>query len=142
MESQTDTINLSLPSHPKNLQLIRSTIEKVATSAGFSHEESSKIVLAIDEACANIIKHSYKNNYTGKIDLTLHIEKDALKIRIVDYGSSLDFEKLKPRDIDDIRPGGLGLYIINEVMDSVEFNCPSKGRNEITMIKKIGTKKT
>lgn len=132
---KSDQIRLSIPSHPQFLQLIRGVMEKCATLAGFDRVECGNIVLAVDEACSNIIRHSYGNDAGGKIDIQAVIRNSGLEIIIEDYGTQCDLAQLRPRDLDDIRPGGLGIHIMNTVMDSVEYDCSSPSRNQVVMIK-------
>ncbi|WP_457551929.1 ATP-binding protein [Desulfobacula sp.] len=94
-------------------------------------------MLAVDEACSNIIKHSYKKDYDRKIDLSVKLETNLLTISIIDHGISFDKNSIKERNIDKIKPGGLGLYIINQVMDKVEYSRTEEGFNKITMIKEL-----
>ena len=131
----SDHMRINIPSHPKYLQLIRGVIEKMAVFAGFAEEDAGIIVLAVDEACSNIIKHSYMNDPGGEIDVAVEIRKTELEIIIADYGNQCDLDMMQPRDLDDIRPGGLGIHIMNAVMDSVTYDCSSKIRNQVKMTK-------
>ncbi len=136
---ESENIQLNIPSHPKYLQLVRGVMKKVTQIIGFSEDDSGHIILAVDEACSNIIKHSYMNDPKGKIDLSIKIHEKELKINITDYGKQCDIEQMQPRKIDNIRPGGLGIYIMNKVMDSVEYDYSSSRQNQIIMIKRLGT---
>jgi len=135
MESKP--IHLSVMSHPENLKSIRSVMSEITLKACLSKEDSGRIILAVDETCSNIIKHSYNNDYTGKIDLTVQLEADLLIISIIDEGIKFDINSIKQRDIHDIKPGGFGMHIIQQVMDSVEYSHTSKGFNKIEMVKKF-----
>ncbi len=130
-------IHLSITSHPENLKHIRKVMKDIMSKTRLSKEDSGCIILAVDEACSNIIKHSYKNDYNQKIDLTIKLEKTLLTISITDTGIRFDKNSIKTRNIDEIKPGGLGTYIINQVMDRVEHNCTAKGLNRIKMMKKL-----
>lgn len=132
-----EQIRLSILSHPRYLQLVRSTTEKIARLMTFSGEEAGNIVLAVDEACSNIIRHSYKNDPRGKIDFFFELQEERLVIRIMDVGFQCDIKKMVPRDLDELRPGGFGIHIMNTVMDSLEFDCSFPGKNQVTMIKNL-----
>ena len=134
----SENIQLSIPSHPKYLQLVRGVMAKVTHIIGFSEDDSDHIILAVDEACSNIIKHSYMNDPKEKIDICVEIHKKEVKIYITDYGKQCDIRQMQPRELDDIRPGGLGVYIMNQVMDSVEYDCSSARQNQVSMIKRMG----
>ncbi|MCP3941021.1 MAG: ATP-binding protein [Desulfobacteraceae bacterium] len=132
-----DNIQLSIPSHPKYLQLVRAVMEKVTHTSGFTEDDSDHIILAVDEACSNIIKHSYMNNPEGKIDISIEIHEKELKINVTDYGNQCDIKQMQSRDLKDIKPGGLGIYIMNQVMDSVKYDCSSAMQNHVSMIKRM-----
>ncbi|MBD3385148.1 ATP-binding protein [candidate division KSB1 bacterium] len=128
-------IELYSNSNPEYLRLIRATIDQVCQIAGFNRLESSKIVLAVDEACSNVIRHAYLNEPDQEIYIKCTIEKNLLRIKIVDHGIQVDPKKIKPRPLDEIRPGGLGVHLIKSVMDRVRYKNLVDSGNELTMIK-------
>jgi len=134
---QLEPIHLSIISHPENLKIIRKVMKDVMSKTGLSKKDSGCVILAIDEACSNIIKHGYKNDYNQKIDLTIILKKNLLSISILDNGIRFDKNSIETRNIDEIKPGGLGIYIINQVMDRVEYARTSEGFNKIKMVKKL-----
>jgi len=111
--------HLSVLSHPKNLKHIREMMADITIKTGLSKADSESIILAVDEACSNIIRHSYKNDYNKKIDLTVKLKTNVLTILIVDNGIKFDINSMEPRDINHLRPGGIGIYIIKQIMDTV-----------------------
>ncbi|MCK5162166.1 MAG: ATP-binding protein [Desulfobacula sp.] len=132
-----ESIHLKVRSHPKNLKRIRGLMADITSKAGLSKEASGHIILAIDEACSNVIKHSYNNDYTQKIDLNVKLETNCLTISIVNDGIKFDCSSIEARDINEIKPGGLGVYIINHAMDTVEYSQTPEGLNKLTMVKKL-----
>ena len=132
-----DDIHLNISSHPRFLQVARAVSGKAARIMGFAQQDCRNIILAVDEACSNIIRHSYGGDPGGKIDLYFELGAKALTIRIQDDGIQCDIKKMKPRNIEELRPGGFGIYIMDKVMDSLEYNCSSHGRNQVTMTKNL-----
>jgi anti-sigma regulatory factor (Ser/Thr protein kinase) len=128
---------MRIVSHPKNLKSVRHAVKDIISRTCLSKEDSGCIILAVDEACSNIIKHGYKNDFTQKIDLSFKLETNILTISILDKGIHFEIDSLKARDIDKIKPGGLGIYIIHQVMDIVEYSRTSEGFNKIKMVKKL-----
>ena len=116
---------------------MRDMVTNALLKTKVSKQDSQTIILAVDEACSNKIKHGYKNDYNQKIDLFIKVETKSVTISIIDNGSKFDINSIKPRDVDDIKPGGLGIHIIKKVMDSVEYSKTSQGFNKITMVKKL-----
>ncbi len=135
MESKS--IQLSVKSHPKNLAQIREAVSKTASKAGLSEEVSGSIILAVDEACSNIIRHSYDNDHTREIDLTLEVSAKELIITLVDKGIEFNICETEARDVSEVRPGGLGIYIIKEVMDHVDYCRTTDGCNCVKLVKKL-----
>ena len=148
------SLKLELPSHPQVLSIIRSAVQQFAVVVGFNEEECRSIILAVDEALANIIRHAYENRYDQTIELTCRrlgpdlgtdpgtpIEKmhDGLEFVFIDHGRSASPEQMKGRDLDDIRPGGLGIHLMSQIMDQVSYE-PRPECNQLRMIKLLKRK--
>ncbi len=119
---------IEIPSDPACLKIIRSSVESLCGMAGMDENESCKIVLAVDEACTNIISHSYEGATDKPIICEGKIEGSTLFITLRDFGKKVDPSKIRSRDLDDVRPGGLGVHFIQEVMDRMEFkDCGEEG---------------
>jgi anti-sigma regulatory factor (Ser/Thr protein kinase) len=106
---------------------------------GCSTEERRKIVLAVDEACANIIKHTYNGDRNQSIEIFCKGNDDLLEIVLGDCGPPLDLDGILPRDLDDIRPGGLGTHFIRAVMDEVNYAHKEGSGNVLRMVKRLQT---
>ncbi len=133
----TKPVELYITSDPSLLRMMRTVLSHICESIGFSCNETNKIVLAVDEACTNIIRHAYKNKYDQPIIITCNFFPDKLEIVIVDYGEPADAKKIKPRKLDEFRPGGLGVYLMTSVMDEVKFYNGTKDGNRLIMIKNL-----
>jgi anti-sigma regulatory factor (Ser/Thr protein kinase) len=134
---QTETITLTVPSHPKYLYVIRSMLYPVVVDAGFSKKEARRIVLAVDEACSNIIKYAYEGDHSRSIALNIVVEKTKLVIELKDSGKKPDVSRIIPRKLDDIRPGGLGTHFMAEVFDNVQYNTSGDAGTILTLEKRI-----
>ncbi len=128
-------IEFSIPSHPVFLQMVRAVVKKAGEMINLPADQAGLIVLGVDEASSNVIKYAYDNDPAGRLDYLITLDTDRMDICITDYGRSCDIPQLKSRDIDDVRPGGLGIYIINEVMDQVVYACGKDNKNQIRMTK-------
>jgi sigma-B regulation protein RsbU (phosphoserine phosphatase) len=137
--TETRLIKITVPALPERLKLIRKSVSAAAETAGCSETCCHDIIMAVDEACQNIIRHGYGNDPDGVIVVDVRQADDTLVIKLIDYAKPVDVEKVKPRDLQDIRPGGLGVHIIREVMDEAEFKKPPEGvGNLLELTKKIG----
>lgn len=113
---------LSILSNPRNLARVRKKIALIARKAGFVKKEIGNIVLAVDEACTNIIRHSYLGNHTKKININADIKNNQLKITLRHYGIKPDLKKVTGRRPRKIKPGGLGVYFIKKIVDKVIYD--------------------
>jgi len=135
-------LRMELRSNPEMLCVVRSALGELATKFGFSEADSRKIVLAVDEALTNIIRHAYLGNVERPIEATfrrVHLERDghsgeALEITLEDRGVTANHKKMCGRALEDVKPGGLGLHFIRESMDTVEFSR-RWGRNLLRLVK-------
>ncbi len=134
------SVDLDILSDPKNLAVVRAATEKMALQEGFAPSDVDGIVLALDEALANVMKHGYEGRRDCRIRIRLQAVvgesgKGGVQVLLRDFGNQIDPTRIRGRDLDDIRPGGLGVHIIQTVMDHVEYSCPQDGGMQLKMIK-------
>ena len=126
------------PARADRLKLVRGSMWAAARMCGFSDTIAQNIVLAVDEACQNIIVHGYKERENGEILLSVLRTSEALHVRLRDFAPAVDPKSIRPRALDDIKPGKLGSYFIREIMDSAEFQpSPDGTGNLLEMIKRM-----
>ncbi len=131
-------LSLTIPSQPDRLKLVRNAVAETTRFCGCSEDVGRDIVIAVDEACQNVIRHAYGGSPDGKIILEMLLRDNALIIRLRDFAETIDVSTVKPRDLDDLKPGGLGTHFIREVMDEVAFiQPPSGGGNLLRMVKRL-----
>ena len=136
------TVTLTVPSHPKYLYVVRSALYPLILEAGFPKKEARKVVLAVDEACSNIIRHAYSGDPTKTITLSVEDDAERFVVQIRDYGRKVEREKIVPRELKDIRPGGLGTHFINLAFDSVNYETDQGQGTLLTLEKKKQQVKT
>ncbi|MFQ5764156.1 MAG: ATP-binding protein, partial [Rhodospirillales bacterium] len=131
-------LTLRVPSQPDRLKLIRNAVAEAARFCGCEDDLSRDIVIAVDEACQNVIRHAYGGAADGEIALEIRREGDELIILLRDFAETIDTDKVRPRDLGDLRPGGLGTHFMREVMDDVRFMPPpADGGNLLRMVKRL-----
>jgi anti-sigma regulatory factor (Ser/Thr protein kinase) len=130
------TVTLTVPSHPRYLYVVRSALYPLILDAGFPKKEARKVVLAVDEACANIIRHAYAGDHTKTITLTVEDHAECFVVRLRDYGRKADRAAIAPRDLTDIRPGGLGTHFINLAFETVNYDTEQGQGTLLTLEKK------
>jgi len=126
-------------SSTENLIQIRKFTESVAQESGFSEDEIGKIILAVDEACTNIIKHAYKYSPEGEIKIIITFDGNKLVISIIDHGNHFDPNVIPEPDIKEYykqkKSGGLGMFLIKKLMDEVVYSTTTGNMNQVTLIK-------
>jgi sigma-B regulation protein RsbU (phosphoserine phosphatase) len=131
-------LKLRVPARADELKGIRDAVRERVEACGCSAQSAADIVLALDEACQNIIRHAYQDHPDGVIELEIEHRGDELIFSLIDEAPAIDPSRVKPRDLDDIRPGGLGTHFIQRVMDSADFLRPPSGRgNLLKMVRRI-----
>ena len=121
-----------------NLKNIRSMLVDFLNNHKLQVKDIKEIELGTDEAVTNIIKHSYKEeNKKNIIEVELEFLENKVIIHLYDNGTPVNEKKIKPRKLDDIKPGGLGTYFINKIMDEVNWQTSDNWTNHLTLVKKI-----
>src|SRR5690349_8115785 len=101
---------IEFASHPANLWLVRHCVRQFLQDQSFTRREIDLMVLGVDEACTNIIRHAYHLADDQLICLSLESYKDGVRIRLRDYGEGFDGMRYVGRSLDNPRPGGLGMH--------------------------------
>lgn len=139
------------------LSVIRSFVTSLATQMGFSDAETGEIEMAVDEACANVIRHAYKHlGLSPDLDgcredpcagppegylllLRLSLSPESLRIQVIDYGIGRSKSVKGVKSVEEFArkggTGGLGTYIIRNFMDEVEYDYPPERGTVLTMTK-------
>ncbi len=139
-------LSFTFPSHTSQLELIRLISTKVASYIpAFTEENLDDIGLAMDEACTNVISHSYLNDPEGVIKVEFILDKEKIRIQIIDEGekgqifnpdelSAVDKEKY----LQNLSRGGLGVHLIKKIMDNVTYTVSPGVNNCLKMVKHAG----
>lgn len=118
---------LDVPARPDRLKLVRRVVAESGILAGLSEAKNADLVLAVDEAMQNIIRHAYGGPTDKPVDIDIVREDGHLVVRITDYAPPVDTSRIRPRDLNDVRPGGLGTHFIQSVLDDHKFEVPPPG---------------
>lgn len=124
-----------------NLAKVRDFIEDRAKLAGFDNDKISQIVLSVDEACTNIIKHTYKFDDSHIIEVSYHFNKTKFTVVLKYKGEGFDPNTNINPDMKDYfehyRVGGLGIPLMKKFMDKIEFVHKNPDNNILTLIKNV-----
>ncbi len=121
------------------LSLVREVAERMAEEAGFDAETRAKIALAVDEATTNVIEHAYEGQPGREIEVGFEHRGDVLRVEITDTGRAVDKAAVPRYDLQryarEKRRGGMGLHLMESIMDSVAFTRSGR-RNVCTLVKR------
>jgi sigma-B regulation protein RsbU (phosphoserine phosphatase) len=120
------------------LGTIRQAVAAAVEAIGCDGDTIGDVVLAVDEACQNIVRHSY-GGAEGDVIVQLTLEDDRLVVRLIDFAPPVAADAIAPRPIHELQPGGLGLHFIRSVMDDIALLPPPVGAgNLLQMVKSVG----
>ena len=130
------SLTFRLPSHPRYLSVVRAAVGELGSVCGLTPEECRAIILAVDEALANIIRHAYRGNFDRRIELNCQAFSDRLEFVLVDQGEAPDPARLAPHALDDVALSGRGTHIIRSIMDEVSYE-QGPGGNRLRLSKRL-----
>jgi anti-sigma regulatory factor (Ser/Thr protein kinase) len=133
----TESVKLTIPSNSKYLCLVRKFLHHLLLDHQVSEETAQRLILCVDEACSNIIKYSYEGCPDQPIEICFSLAGDSFQVKIRDYGKQCDSQKIKPRPLDQIEPGGLGTFFMKEIMDEVSYCTNRETGTLLTMCKQL-----
>ncbi|HLO10864.1 MAG TPA: anti-sigma B factor RsbW [Pseudoneobacillus sp.] len=130
MNQPFDYIEMIIPAKPEYVGVVRLTLSGVASRIGFSYEDLDDLKIAVSEACTNAVLHAYKNNGQGEVKIGFGLYQNRIEIMVADDGNSFDFEQARKGigpyghhdSVEFLREGGLGLYLIETLMDEVRIH--------------------
>lgn len=131
--------SITIPASTEHLALIRAEVGKRAAAFGFSEIEIQDIQLAVDEACTNVIKHSY--GYDESKNFSVKVSKTGADfvVEIIDSGASFDQDHYREPDVEqrikERKKGGVGVYLMRKLMDRVDYSSEN-GFNRMRMLKR------
>ena len=124
----------------ESLQKFRAFITTCCVKHGIPDDTILDLKLAVDEACTNIITHGYKGMDPGSIILSFRITPNRILVQVTDFGHVFEPEAAPKPDVEaaleDRELGGLGLFLIYQTMDNIEYNSSEDG-NALTFTKFI-----
>lgn len=134
--------SITVPATLESLARISDFITDATARAGLDDHAAWQVQLAVDEAATNIIQHSYQPGQIGKIELSWRVDGVQFAITLRDRGRYFDPADVPAPDITaplaERQAGGLGIYLMNRLMDTVRFEHDEHNGNTLTMTKRIG----
>ena len=135
-----DIITFQFPSSYQWLNMIDLVCGEITAEMGFSPSALNEISISVIEACTNALEHGNKSAPDTSVRVIFHREKGRLVVEVFDLGEGFDFKAYlqnipDPSDIHKMR--GRGIYIMNEMMDTLEYEkLPDRGM-KVTLTKSV-----
>jgi anti-sigma regulatory factor (Ser/Thr protein kinase) len=130
---------VQVPSQTSFLLLVRDLTEKMAEAAGFDQGTAGKLALAVDEAATNVIEHAYHGAADKTVEIRYGDQGGEFRVEVIDTGSMVDPRSLPSVDLtryaSERRKGGLGVHLMEKIMDSVTFRRSAR-RNVCSLVKR------
>ena len=118
---------IEFASHPGNLALARNFVSQFLEKQKFTEPEKDLMVLGLDEACTNVIRHAYEDAPDRLICLVCEEDGIGVLFRLRDFGVQCPPEKLEGRPLNVLEPGGLGIHLIRKAFDRVDYHRQKEG---------------
>ncbi|HLP28206.1 MAG TPA: ATP-binding protein [Candidatus Didemnitutus sp.] len=137
------TENISISASTDSLRTIREFISSQIHDCGFTEFEENGVVLAVDEACANLIAHAFSHDASQSIEILVAVDDRDVRIEISDTARPFDPGTIEHPNMDDYfrerRVGGLGISLMRRVMDEVEYRPATQDqpRNTLVLTKRL-----
>ena len=125
-----DYVEIRVPAKPQYVGVARLTISGLASRIGFTYDDIEDLKIASSEAITNAVQHAYSGDDEGEVVIGCALYEDRIEIMVADHGKSFNFEETKAKvgpyhdqqEVEFLREGGLGLYLIETLMDDVKVH--------------------
>ena len=126
-------MKLEIKSDPANLKIVRRNVENFCKEKKINIDVFN-VKLAIDEALQNIIRYAYDFDKTKDIIINFEqISEKSLKVELRDFGTRVSTSQIKPRELDEVRPGGLGIQFIKSIVKGMSYEHKEDGGTLLTL---------
>lgn len=134
------TIKIQVTSDPELLGVLRAAVKFRAREGGFAVARAEQIALAVHEAAANVIRHTYQNRRDARLDLEILNFPDRMEFVLEDSGPKMPAEALRAQPHEKLQAGGLGTQLMRQVMDTCALDEGFPGGNRLRMVKRFPPK--
>lgn len=133
-------MRIVISSDPRLLHILRGVVRYRAQEVGFPASDIECLAMAVDEAATNVIRHTYADRRDASLALEILTFPDRVEFVLEDSGPKVRTEAIRPRALDDVRPGGLGTFFINCFMDESSYEEDFPKGNRLKLVKYLPRK--
>jgi serine/threonine-protein kinase RsbW len=136
-----DATTLKVEAVLENVPLAIDCVAQAAAACGCDTQALYQIQVAVDEVCANVVQHAYKGMEPGDMEVSCYYDDLTFVIRVRDWGRAFDPDSIAAPNLeaplDERSLGGLGLFLVRQFMDGVEFTFDAERGNELVLTKRL-----
>lgn len=129
-------LELRVPARAEEMRNLRAALRQALDRIGTEPQLRDRLVLAVDEACTNIIRHAYGPDRSGDIGLRVLRAGTLLSFELTDGAPCVDAARIRARPLGECRCGGFGLALIDEVMDDWRIEAAAAGEGNRLILRK------
>ncbi len=126
-----------IPSHPRYVRFMRTYIFQLAIDMGFAYKDAIDIKAAFTEAANNIVQHAYSGSFDLPIIIEIHRLENRIEIYMKDYGRKVARSEIKSRPLNDYQENGLGVFLMERLMDYISYDTSLEKGTVLKMVKRI-----
>ncbi len=134
-------IEMKVPCEARFLSVVRLAVAGAAARAGLGVGEADDLKVAVSEACTNAIEHAFDDKGTAGATMLVRLKvgEGEMRVEVVDEGAGFDPKRLPtiPPEERDLEKGGLGLYLMQGLMDEVKVESAPGSGTKITLVKRL-----
>ncbi|MCM8774875.1 MAG: ATP-binding protein [Candidatus Omnitrophica bacterium] len=123
-----------LEAEANHVTLFRRDLRALLLANQLDEKAANEVILAVNEVLTNCIRHAYRGK-GGKIKVIFQDLPDQVRILVRDYGPKFDPTQKPDPELPPQKPGGLGIYLVRQLMDEVQYNAKWTGGNELQLLK-------
>ena len=120
-------VALTIPAKAEYIVLSRLALSGLARARALEPALVADLKLALTEACSNVVRHAYKEQPAGEVEVRYELDEDKLSVEVVDEGIGFDPEAAAAAAGDELDEGGLGISIIRAIVDELDIRSSSSG---------------
>lgn len=131
---------LTMPSELRLLPMARLFVEAVCQAGGLDPAATNAVVLAVNEATSNVIRHAYRDRPVTPFHVQCRLLPDGIEVRLEDEGPTFDLTSVPHLDPGEVRVGGRGVFLMRQLMDELTSEPRPQGGNILRMVKRCPRK--
>jgi serine/threonine-protein kinase RsbW len=120
-------VALTIPAKAEYIVLSRLALSGLARARALEPALIADLKLALTEACSNVVRHAYKEQPAGEVEVRYELDEDKLSVEVVDEGIGFDPEVAAAAAGDELDEGGLGISIIRAIVDELDIKSGDSG---------------